>query len=163
MKLLFEALISCAVLITVGSNNSRVIGELACSINGIENGAEIAVAPEISVGSKRVLLDCTFRQFETQSEEQYLGTLQSVDSLFQNPTPETLLWIVKTDSVASVKAGMLSQGFEVDGTQGDEKAIALKGDTESNVSLILAVAGSSKRKTPPSVVSLKLLLTSAAI
>jgi hypothetical protein len=143
------------------STNSKVLGELACTVTGIKDDAEIAVTPELSVGSRSVSLACTFRNFKTQNEEKYFGTLQTVANNDQKPTPQTLLWIVKTNEVAAVKPGALSQRFEVDGSQGDEKSVAVKGETKGNISLVLLIEALSRRQSPPPVVSLKLELASA--
>jgi hypothetical protein len=138
--------------------NATVSGELACSVNEVKDGGDIAVTPETSVKSQTITLACTFRNFETQAEEEYIGTLRTVADDDQRSALRTLLWIVKTQDAATLKPGALNQRFEIEGSPVDQKAIALKGENESTISLVLPVDDMQGKS--PSLVSFELQLAS---
>jgi hypothetical protein len=138
--------------------NAMVSGELACSVNEVKDGGDIAISLETSVKSQNITLACTFRNFETQAEEEYIGILRTVADADQRSALGTLIWIVKTQDAATLRPGALNQRFKIEATPVDKKGIALKGENESAISLVLPLDDTQGKS--PSLVSFELQLAS---
>jgi hypothetical protein len=137
------------------------IGALTCSVarNSAAN-AEVKGKRETPAGQSRNL-HCSFKPYRAGPEEKYSGSLQIVGAALESFEPATLMWAVRSSSIAKVSPGILQQTYAADALRATGKTPTLLGESNKSITLHSmsedAQAG-KKAKLPPDAVIIELSL-----